>query len=75
VNIDKLWDVLINKAHVAIGSVCQGAILAWHWKTGKTLDANVAQTVNWFYMFLAGHFVGSQAWPDKSAPAADQDKG
>ena len=24
---DKLWDILINKAHVAIVCVCQGTIL------------------------------------------------
>ncbi len=64
-NLDKLWDILINKAHVAIGVIFQGAILVWHHKTGRDIGTNVAQTVNWFYLFLAGHFGASQLWPDK----------
>lgn len=75
-NTDKLWDVLINKAHVAIAVIFQAGVLVWHHKTGRDLGANVAQTLNWFYMFLAGHFVSSQVWPDKPAPVgSDQDKG
>jgi hypothetical protein len=62
---DKVWDIVINKAHVVLAVLCQAAIFIMHWKFGKDISANVAQTVNWFYVFLGGHFVGSQVWPDK----------
>lgn len=62
---DKVYDVLINKAHVALAAVMQTSILFMHWHYGKDISTNVQQTVNWFYMFLAGHFGASQVWPDK----------
>ena len=65
INWNKVWDVLINKAHVAIATAAQASVLIVHWKTGKDLGPNVQQTLNWFYMFLAGHFSASQVWPDK----------
>jgi hypothetical protein len=65
VNMDKIWDALINKAHVLIATITQGAIFIAHWKFGKDLSPGVQSTVNWFYLFLAGHFGASQAWPDK----------
>ena len=55
-NWNKVWDVLINKAHVGIACM---------WKTGRDLGSGVQQTVSWFYAFLAGHFGASQVWPDK----------
>lgn len=64
-NLDKLWDVLINKAHVAIVVGCQAIILLMHWRYGKDISVNVQSTINWFYAFMAGHFGASQAWPDK----------
>jgi hypothetical protein len=76
-NMDKIWDALINKAHVAIVVLCQTTILVAHWKFGKDLSVGVQSTVNWFYAFMAGHFGASQIWPDKAnpAPAPDTDKG
>jgi hypothetical protein len=65
---DKVWDIVINKAHVAIACACQGAIFVFHWKTGKDIGANVQGTVFSFYAFLAGHFGASQVWPDKNTP-------
>jgi hypothetical protein len=62
--MDKVWDVLINKAHVAIAVVTQAAILYLD-RTGHAITASTQQTVNWFYLFLAGHFGASQLWPDK----------
>ena len=62
---DKLWDFFINKGHVILASVTQGSILFMHWHYGKDISNNVQQTVNWFYLFLAGHFGASQVWPDK----------
>lgn len=64
-NTDKLFDILINKAHVGIATLCQATILFMHWKFGYDLSPTVQQTVNWFYLFLAGHFGASQVWPDK----------
>jgi hypothetical protein len=65
VNWEKINDYILNKAHIVIGSFCQGAILFMHWHYKMDISANVQQTVNWFYMFLAGHFGASQVWPDK----------
>lgn len=62
----KVWDILINKAHVGIAVICQASILIMHWKYGKDLTPNIQQTVNWFYLFLAGHFGASQVWPDQN---------
>lgn len=62
---DKLWDILINKAHVAIVCLCQATIFVMHWKFGKDISSNVQSTVSTFYLFMAGHFGASQAWPDK----------
>ena len=67
---DKLWDFFINKGHVILASLTQGSILFMHWHYGKDISNNVQQTVNWFYLFLAGHFGASQVWPDKT----DKDK-
>lgn len=66
-NWDKVWDVVINKAHVAVAVATQGAILYLD-RTGHAIGASTQQTVNWFYAFLAGHFGASQLWPDKPAP-------
>jgi hypothetical protein len=65
-NLNKLWDVLINKAHVAIAVACQGVVF-WLDRSGHPIGASTQQTVNWFYAFLAGHFCSSQVWPDKDS--------
>jgi hypothetical protein len=64
-NMDKIWDALINKAHVAIVVVCQASIFVAHWKFKLDLSESVKSTVSMFYLFMAGHFGASQAWPDK----------
>lgn len=64
-NYDKLWEILVNKAHVAIAVIFQAGVLVWHHVTGRDLGLNVTQSLTSFYMFLAGHFVSSQVWPDK----------
>ena len=74
-NTDKLWDVLINKAHVGIAVITQGVVFYLD-RTGHAISASTQQTVNYFYLFLTGHFGASQLWPDKPAPVgSDQDKG
>ena len=75
INTDKIFDVLINKAHVALAVITQGVILYLD-RTGHAINASTQQTVNWFYMFLAGHFGASQVWPDKpdgQPPAGGKD--
>jgi hypothetical protein len=64
-NWDSIFQTLMNKGHVAVAAVCQGAILFYHWKTGRDIGPNVQSTVFTFYGFLAGHFTSSQVWPDK----------
>jgi hypothetical protein len=64
INLDKVWDVIVNKAHVAIAVITQGVILYLD-RTGHAISASTQTTVNWFYAFLAGHFGASQVWPDK----------
>lgn len=60
------WAFVINKSHVAIACVAQVWVM-WENHHGHDISANVAQTLNWFYLFLAGHFGASQIWPDKDA--------
>jgi hypothetical protein len=64
-NWDKALYILVNSSHVVIATACQASILTAHFFFHKDLSPTVQQTVNWFYTFLAGHFVGSQVWPDK----------
>lgn len=64
-NWDKVWDVIINKFHVALAAICQGVIFVVHFKTGKDIGANVQGTVYAFYGFLAGHALTYQKYPDK----------
>jgi hypothetical protein len=66
------WSFVINKSHVAVACIAQGWVM-WENHHGHDISANVAQTLNWFYMFLAGHFGASQVWPDK--PDQGQDAG
>jgi hypothetical protein len=62
---DKIWAWVINQSHVQIACVCQATIFIMHYRYGKDITPGVQQTVNWFYLFLAGHFGASQIWPDK----------
>lgn len=73
-NTDKLFDILINKAHVALAVITQGVILYLD-RTGHAIGPSTQQTVNWFYLFLAGHFGASQVWPDRDGqpPAGGSD--
>jgi hypothetical protein len=62
---DRVWDVLVNKGHVLLAAICQGAVIGFHFKTGRDVGVNVMNTIYAFYGFLAGHFGVSQKWPDK----------
>jgi hypothetical protein len=72
-NLDRILDIVVNKVHVALGAVCQGAIIVYHFKTGHDIGAGVQNTVYAFYGFLAGHALTYQKYPD--APAPTEDKG
>lgn len=65
-NLDKLWDFFVNKGHVIVAALTQGVILYLD-RSGHAIGASTQQTVNWFYLFLGGHFIGSQKWPDKDS--------
>lgn len=76
INFDKLFDVLINKFHIVLGSIAQAAIFVYHFKTGRDIGAGVQNTVYGFYAFLAGHALTYQKYPDAPAPpVSDGDKG
>lgn len=62
---DRVFDIIVNKGHVLLAAICQGAIIGFHFKTGRDVGVNVMNTVYAFYGFLAGHFGVSQKWPDK----------
>ena len=55
---------MVNKFHIAIASGTQASILYYHFKTGKDLGSGVTNTVYAFYVFLAGHALTYQKWPD-----------
>jgi hypothetical protein len=63
-----ILDTLINKFHIVLGSVTQGAIIVYHFKTGKDVGPGVVNTVYAFYAFLAGHALTYQRYPDSPTP-------
>jgi hypothetical protein len=64
-NWDKIYDTLINKFHIVLAAITQGAIIAFHFHTGKDIGAGVQNTVYAFYAFLAGHALTYQKYPDQ----------
>jgi hypothetical protein len=62
---DRIFDIIVNKGHVLLAAICQGAIIGFHFKTGRDVGPNVMNTIYAFYGFLGGHFGISQKWPDK----------
>ena len=71
-HLQPLLDKLQNYFHIPIAMLFEGAILVWHWRSGRDLGPNVQGTVFSFYALLGGHFVGSQIWPDKASAVAQQ---
>lgn len=69
-NWDKVYDVVINKFHIALATVCQTAIIVFHFKTGHDVGSGVQGTVYAFYAFLGGHALTYQKWPDPTVPPA-----
>lgn len=63
-NWDRVYDIVINKMHVVLAAVTQGAIIVFHFKTGKDIGNGVQGTVYAWYGFLAGHALTYQKWPD-----------
>ena len=63
-DINKILDALINKFHIILASVAQGAIIVYHFKTGHDVGPGVVNTVYAFYAFLAGHAFTYQKYPD-----------
>jgi hypothetical protein len=67
-----LLDIIINKFHIVLGTLCQGAIIFYHFRTGHDVGPGVVNTVYAFYGFLAGHALTYQKWPDKEPDAPSQ---
>lgn len=65
VSINKILDALVNKFHIILGSIVQGAIIAYHFKTHIDLGPMVTNTIYAFYAFLGGHALTYQLHPDK----------
>lgn len=63
-NFDKLFDTIINKFHIVLGTIAQGAVIFYHFKTGKDLGPGVVNSLYAFYAFLLGHAGVYQKWPD-----------
>lgn len=63
-NWDRVYDIVINKLHVVLAAVTQGAIIVFHFKTGRDIGNGVQGTVYAWYAFLAGHALTYQKFPD-----------
>ena len=63
-NWQKILDTIINKFHIILASVAQGAIFMYHFKTGHDIGSGVQNTVYAYYGFLAGHAYTYQVHPD-----------
>lgn len=70
--MDKIFDVIMNKAHVVIGTAYGVAILVFHLKTGKDLGPGVVNATYAFYAFLLGHAYTYQRFPDGSDTSGDK---
>jgi hypothetical protein len=66
--INVVLDKLTNKFHIVLGTLAQGALIFYHFKTGKDLGPGLVNSVYAFYAFLLGHAATYQKWPD-----SDQD--
>lgn len=64
-NMNAMLDALVNKFHIILGSLAQGAIIVYHFKTGHDIGTGVTNTVYAYYAFLAGHAFTYQKYPDK----------
>lgn len=66
-NWDKVYDIIINKLHVVLAAITQGAIIVFHFRTGHDIGNGVQGTVYAWYGFLAGHALTYQKYPDADA--------
>lgn len=62
--LNTVLDKLTNKFHIVLGCLCQGALMAYHFKTGKDLGPGLVNSTYAFYAFLAGHAFTYQKYPD-----------
>lgn len=61
---DKIFDALINKLHVAIGTTYAFALLYYRWKSGQDLGTGLTNASYAFYGFLGAHAGIYQFRPD-----------
>lgn len=62
--MNKIWDALINKMHIAIGTLWAIALLVYRWKTGNEISPGLQNVTYAFYGFLLGHAYTYQTHPD-----------
>ncbi len=72
-NWDKIFDVIVNKIHIALAAVCQGTILFYQMHTGHDVQPGVQNTVYAYYAFLAGHNFTNQKYQPNDDDAAASD--
>ena len=62
-------DKLTNKFHIVLACMSHGALMTYHFKTGKDIPPGLVNLTYAFYAFLGGHALTYQKYPD----TADQD--
>jgi hypothetical protein len=72
INLGPIYDALINKLHVAIGTGYAAVLVIMKWKTGNDIGPNLATASLGFYAFLLGHAYTYQAHPDQPDPNSQQ---
>jgi hypothetical protein len=65
INLGPVFDALINKLHIAIGTVYAVGLVVMKWKTGHDIGPNLATASLGFYAFLLGHAYTYQRLPDQ----------
>lgn len=63
-NLDKVWDILINKFHIVLGTAAQAAVLVYHFKTGHDIGSGIQNSLYAYFTFLGAHAMTYQKWPD-----------
>ena len=61
----KVWDVIVNKAHMLLGAGYASLLAFYCMKTGKDIGPGLASATYAYYGFLLGHAGVYQKWPDK----------
>ena len=71
-NLDKIFDVVINKLHILLACVAHGALLAYTFHTGHDTPPGIQNCEFGFLAFLGGHALTYQLHPDKDNDHGDK---